>query len=150
MIAGRDGERAMFTTVDNRVLFCDPKIAGRITELGINVRENFSLTRKSSGKRGQPDEWLVERIAGEQPNGTFTVPRLPDGAPSPTPSKPVQRASCAAGGEALVAEANALVDAYAQVLDRALTTYQGRVKPDEVRSLLLSAYIQRRQLSSVA
>jgi hypothetical protein len=48
----------------------------------------------------------------------------------------------------LVKEADALVDAYPQVLERALTTYQGRIKPDEVRSLLLSAYIQRRQLST--
>jgi len=39
-------------------------------------------------------------------------------------------------------EADALVDAYAQVPERALITYQGRIKPDEVRSLLLSAYIQ--------
>jgi hypothetical protein len=146
MIAGRDGERAMFTTTDNRVLFCDPAIAGRITELGINVRENFTITRKSSGKRGTPDEWIVERTAGEQPNGTFAVPKLPDAPPAP---KPPQRAAHAAGGT-LVDEANALVDAYAVVLNRALTTYEGRIKPDEVRSILLSAYIQRRQLSSVA
>ena len=38
----------------------------------------------------------------------------------------------------------------AQLLDRALTITR-RVKPDEVRTLLIliSAYIQRRQLSSV-
>ena len=47
-------------------------------------------------------------------------------------------------------EANALVDAYATVLERALSTYLGRVKHDEVRSIVLSAYIQRRQLSNVA
>jgi hypothetical protein len=146
LIAGRDGERAMFTTTDNRVLFLDPSVAGRITELGINVRESFTLTRKSTGKRGERDEWVVERTAGEQPNGTFAVPKLPDAAPAP---KPPQRAAHAAGGT-LVDEANALVDAYAVVLNRALTTYEGRIKPDEVRSILLSAYIQRRQLSSVA
>jgi hypothetical protein len=39
-------------------------------------------------------------------------------------------------------EADALVDAYAQVPERALITYQGRIKPDEVGSPLLSAYIQ--------
>ena len=42
----------------------------------------------------------------------------------------------------LVMEADAPVDAYAQVLERALTTYQGRIKPDEVRSLFLWPYIQ--------
>jgi hypothetical protein len=51
---------------------------------------------------------------------------------------------------ALVEEANGLVDTYAQVLERALTTYQGRVKPEEARALLITAYIQRSKLSSVA
>jgi hypothetical protein len=47
-------------------------------------------------------------------------------------------------------EANSLVDAYAAVLERALHAYQGRVKPEEVRALLVTAYIQRAKLSSVA
>jgi hypothetical protein len=53
-------------------------------------------------------------------------------------------------GSALVDEANSLVDAYAQVMERALTEYHGRVKPDEIRTLLVTAYIQRGKLSSVA
>jgi hypothetical protein len=74
----------------------------------------------------------------EQPNGTLVVPALPE-------PKGAQRAAAAVPNpsERLVDEANALVDAYAAVLQRALDTYQGRVKPDEVRSILLSAYIQR-------
>jgi hypothetical protein len=67
--------------------------------------------------------------------------------------KPMASATAATPNNArslLVQEADALVDAYALVLERALTTYQGRIKPDEVRSLLLSAYIQRRQLSTCA
>ena len=69
------------------------------------------------------------------------MPRPPASATAASPS----------GAQSLLAlEADALVDAYAQVLERALTTYQGRIKPDEVRSLLLSAYIQRRQLSTCA
>jgi hypothetical protein len=36
------------------------------------------------------------------------------------------------------------------VLERTLTTYQGRIKPDEARTLLVTAYIQRNKLSSVA
>jgi hypothetical protein len=42
------------------------------------------------------------------------------------------------------------VDAYAKVLERTLTTYQGRIKPEEARALLVTAYIQRSKLSSVA
>lgn len=43
----------------------------------------------------------------------------------------------------LIAEANVLVDAFAVVMERALSMYQGRIKPEEVRPLLLTAYIQR-------
>jgi hypothetical protein len=137
LVAGMHGERAMFTTTDNRVLFLDPSVAGKITELGINIRESFSITRKVAGRKGVPDEWLVERTIGEQPNGTMVVPKLPDPAP-----KPPQRASCAAG-EALTDIAITLVDAYAVVLEHALTKHQGRVKPDEVRAIFLTAAINR-------
>lgn len=135
IIAGRNGERAMFTTTDNRVLFLDPEVAGQITALGINIRENFTITRKVAGRRGVPDEWSVSRTVGEQPNGTFVAPALP--AP-----KPPQRAANAAGST-LVEAANVLIDAYAEVLNRALTKHEGRVKPDEVRAIFLTAAINR-------
>jgi hypothetical protein len=78
------------------------------------------------------------------------VPELSANQPQEpaTRPKPPQRATDATSS--LVDEANTLVDAYAEVLSRALSKHEGRVKPDEVRSLMLSAYIQRRQLSSVA
>lgn len=142
-VSGQFGERFMFSLSDGRVMFCDPPLAARIAELGINVRESIVITKQTSGKKDAPVTWGVARVIGEQPNGTFAVPKLPD-APAP---KPPQRAANAAGGT-LTDEANALVDIYAQVLDRALTTYGGRVKPDEVRSLLLSAYIQRKSFAA--
>jgi hypothetical protein len=49
----------------------------------------------------------------------------------------------------LVMEADALVDAYAKVFERAHDV-PGRIKPEEVRSLLPSAYIQLRQLNMCA
>jgi hypothetical protein len=75
---------------------------------------------------------------------------------TPTPKPPASAATPDAGiprkqpGSALVDEANVLVDSFAQVLERSLTLYQGRIKPEEVKSLLISAYIQRQKLSSVA
>ena len=50
----------------------------------------------------------------------------------------------------LVEEANSLVDSFAAVLDHALKRYQGRIKPEEAKSLLITAYIQRSKLSFVA
>src|ERR1019366_5901272 len=147
-ISGQYGERVMFTLTDGRVMFLAPEVAGRIESLGINVRESFTITRGSAGQNGAPVTWDIARVAGEQPNGTLVL-RAPD---SSTP-KPLASAATPArkqSGSALVDEANTLVDSFAQVLERSLTLYQGRIKPEEVKALLISAYIQRQKLSSVA
>jgi hypothetical protein len=151
-ISGQYGERVMFTLTDGRVMFLAPEVAGRIESLGINVRESFTITRGSASQNGAPATWAIARVEGEQPNGTLVLQ-----APfTPTPKPPALATTPDGGiprkepGSALVDEVNALVDSFAQVLERSLTLYQGRVKPDEVKSLLISAYIQRQKLSSVA
>ena len=147
MVSSQYGERIMFSLVDGRVMFLDPKVGGQIESLGINVRENFSITRKWDGQKDSPISWEVTRIPGEQPNGTMVVPEVLGGAVSADSGirKPAGRAHAL-----LVDEANALVDSFAQVLERSLTLYQGRIKPDEVKALVVTAYIQRSKLSSVA
>jgi hypothetical protein len=151
-ISGQYGERVMFTLTDGRVMFLAPEIAGRIESLGINVRESFTITRGPTGPNGAPGCWDIARVVGEQPNGTLVLQTLD----APTPKPPALAATSDGGiprkqpGSALVDEANALVDSFAQVLERSLTLYQGRIKPEEVKSLLISAYIQRQKLSSVA
>ena len=40
-------------------------------------------------------------------------------------------------------DANALVDDFAAVLEHTLNKYQGRIKPEEAKALLITAYIQR-------
>jgi hypothetical protein len=50
----------------------------------------------------------------------------------------------------LSADAIALVDAFAAVLDYSLTTYQGRIKPEDVRSLLVTVFIGRQKGGSHA
>jgi hypothetical protein len=151
-ISGQYGERVMFTLTDGRVMFLAPEVAGRIESLGINVRESFTITRGSTGQNSAPATWDIARVEGEQPNGTLVL-QAPD---SPTP-KPAASAATPDGGiarkqsgSALMDEANALVDSFAQVLERSLTLYQGRIKPDEVKALVVTAYIQRSKFSSVA
>ena len=123
------GERFMFTLADGRVMFLDPEVGGKIEALGVNVRENFTITRKWDEEKGVLLAWEVARLAGEQPNGTFVVPAVP--------SKPPASADAAFGGvtrrqpavsPSLVEEANSLVDSFAAVLEHALTNYQGRIK----------------------
>jgi len=142
----------MFTLADGRVMFLDPEVGGKIESLGVNVRENFTITKKWDEEKGVVLAWEVARLAGEQPNGTFVVPAAP--------SKPPASANAASGGGAarrqpavspsLVEEANSLVDSFAAVLEHALTNYQGRIKPEEAKALLITAYIQRNKLSFVA
>jgi hypothetical protein len=150
IVSSQYGERVMFTLTDGRVMFLDPEVAGRIETLGINVRESFSITR-SLGEKGGLPTWEIARIAGEQPNGTLVLPTMDTPGPKPSASETadteIQRKPA---GSALVSEANGLVDAFAQVLERSLTLYQGRIKPEEVKALLISAYIQRSKLSFVA
>ena len=140
-ITTENGDRAMFSLVDGRVMFLDLDVASQIEAAGVNVRERFTLTRRQNGT--QKSCWEIVRLPGEQPNGTYVVPK----GPETVPTKPPQRAL---SGSSVLDEANALVDTYAAVLERALHTYQGRVKPEEVRALLVTAYIQRGKLSCVA
>jgi len=150
-VSSQYGERFMFSLADGRVMFLDPEVGGRIESLGINVRENFTITRKWDEEKGVPLQWEVARLAGEQPNGTFVVPAVPSkpvASAGNSTSDPVRRQS--AVSPTLVEEANSLVDSFAAVLDHALTTYQGRIKPDEAKALLITAYIQRSKLSFVA
>jgi hypothetical protein len=151
-VSSQYGERMMYSLVDGRVMFLDLATASQIEQLAINVRESFTVTRHPAGQNGQSVTWEVARIAGEQPNGTFVVP-APD---TPNPKPPASAATSDGGiprkpvSNALVDEANALVDSFAQVLERSLTLYQGRIKPDEVKALVVTAYIQRSKFSSVA
>lgn len=149
-ISNQYGDRILYTLADNRVMFLDLDVASQIEAMGINVRESFTITR-STGQKGAPVRWDIARVAGEQPNGTLVLPGLVPPTPKPpasaaTPNGAVPRKQ----GNALVDETNALVDSFAQVLDRSLNLYQGRIKPDEVKALLITAYIQRQKFSSAA
>jgi hypothetical protein len=151
-ISNQHGERMMYSLTDGRVMFLDLAVAGQIESAGINVRETFTITRKTDGPKGSPITWEVARIPGEQPNGTLVspastvaatngaaaTPKPPASATSATPAIPRRQP-----GRSLVEEANALVDDFAAVLEHTLNTYQGRIKPEEAKALLITAYIQR-------
>jgi hypothetical protein len=159
-VAGQYGERFMFSLADGRVMFLDPSVAGQIAQLGINIGENFTITKQSDGRRDSPIAWHVARTVGEQPNGTFVAPAPPIAppiapiapiAPGGAPAKPPTSAATAVPvkpsmpdpepGRELVDHANLLIDAFAEVLQRALSKYEGRVKPDECRAIFLTAVI---------
>jgi hypothetical protein len=89
-VSSQYGERFMFSLVDGRVMFLAPEVGGRIESLGINARENFTITKKWDEQKGSPITWEVARMAGEQPNGTFVVPAS---KPPATATSPVNEGS---------------------------------------------------------
>lgn len=72
---------AMFTTVDERVMFLDLQDAQKITDLHLHSGESFQMVLKWSGKRGEPKTFVVWReepeAYGPQPDGTYAVPAVP-------------------------------------------------------------------------
>ena len=150
-ISNQHGERMMYSLTDGRVMFLDLEVAGQIETLGVNVRESFTITRKTDGQKGSPTTWEVARIPGEQPNGTLVVPAstATTNGSAATPKPPVSATSATPDvsgrqpGRSLVEEANALVDDFAAVLEHTLNKYQGRIKPEAAKAFLITAYIQR-------
>lgn len=113
-------------------------------------------TEKMRAARANPElaEQLRKSITaanearyGGSPHGTLAVPSAPQstgtGAVTPAPAQATFAGHSNTPNRTLIEETNGLVDAFASVLQRTLEVYQGRIKPDEVRALLLSAYIQR-------
>ena len=49
-------------------MFLSPEVGGKIEALGINVRENFTITRKWDEQNDSPATWEVARLvrAGEK------------------------------------------------------------------------------------
>jgi len=71
-VSGQYGERIMYSLTDGRVMFLDLAVAAQIEELGINVRESFTITRCPTGQKGAFMTWEIARVAGEQPNAVTT------------------------------------------------------------------------------
>jgi hypothetical protein len=83
---GRSGEDyAMYTTVDNRIMFLDPEVARQITQAGIRPAEEFCMRMRWSGKKTDPriyEVWKDGAAApppayGAQRDGTYHVPASP-------------------------------------------------------------------------
>jgi hypothetical protein len=160
-----DEKQVFFSLTDGRLAFFSLGLAQSITNLQLNDREPFNICKRWNGSREQTpryDVWLTpegekrraaeEAVPAQDPPSPLeqqldaslaAIQARRAGAALATRRTPAAEAAPVPAKSALVDEANALVDAFAAVLERALTMYQGRVKPEEVRSIVLSAYIQR-------
>ena len=163
-IPGRFGPSVMFTTSDNRVAFLPPIAAERIKALGVSPGQPVRITKAGTGSK---TEWQVARVAGEQPDGTFAIPkeqpapRMASDAAPETPAQPMKSPVVNGHGtnfhgsqgryiaplpdsspiaDRLRSTVNMLVDVQGDCLEHA-KKYNGGVRPEDVRAILLTAYI---------
>jgi hypothetical protein len=143
----------------------------RFERLGITAGESIEICKREVNRNGRKSiQWEVSRIGelpyGEQSNGTFAVPtREPALEPASmlerqlaaslaevqarkapslaaTAGRPVAVADGLAPWQgALLSQTNALTDVFAAAIAHASSTHGNAVKADDVRSLMLSAFI---------
>ena len=66
-VAGRFGDRVMYTLTDHRRMYVAPFVARRICELGIQAGEPFQICKRQV-KTGQTKtvQWVVEPLGAER------------------------------------------------------------------------------------
>jgi hypothetical protein len=148
------GVQHMFSAAEGAFYVSDTVgriLAEQFHRLGVRAGEPVEITKRevANGNGRKSIQWQVTRVGfapGEQP---------PDEPPSELErqlaasiDQVAQRKAAAQAQTAtseftsrLVAETNALVDSYAVALETASKKYGNAVKPDDVRALLVTCYI---------
>lgn len=116
-----------------------------IAQQGIKAGEPVEISKRevAVGSR-KTIRWELTRVApavGAQPTGTFAVPAAPRGPVSAPIARPVTQPAPAGWTGVLLAQTNALADVYAAALAHSSAIHGNAVKPDDIRSLLVTAYI---------
>ena len=170
-IQTRRGLRYMLTTSTprNMVAFLDAEPALKLEHLGVRPGDLFWICYKNTGDLGEWDLWLdpsTEKARSQEPPAPPPPPRSqPPTAPialdHPEDSGKKAGAAEAPANQSIRSDApsvsqihvkwaehltgvtNALVGAYAAALAYAGEHYGNQVKPEDVRSLLVTAFIQQ-------
>ena len=108
--------------------------AGELVEIA--KREVAAGSRKTI-------RWSLERVAavGEQTDGSFAVPAAPRGPVTAPLARPVAVPQPGRWTQVLLAQTNALADVYAAALAHSSAVHGNAVKPEDVRALLTTAFI---------
>jgi hypothetical protein len=166
VITGPRGPRMMYSLCDDRVMFLDIDVADQIARMAPAPGEEFWLVKRKPAHGGaiywhvyredptpRPQETPLERdlrlsinqIERRKETAEAAPPR-PSDQPAQehaAPLPPVQSSAAAAHTEwvnSLVANVNALTDAFAAALQHA-AQYGQSVKSEDVRTLLVTSYI---------
>ena len=172
-------DRAMYSLIDERVMFVDQLTAAKIKSLGVQPGELFFVVKTKNGRltdyqvyRESEEPRRVVAFGGHKKTFPALKTALPERlyhAPEDTTLEDQLRASIdlverkkleaklnqhpasepaaieMPWARRLVDQTNVLVDAYAAVLAAASTKHGNAVKPEDVRSLLVTSFIQLSQ-----
>jgi hypothetical protein len=156
------GEQQMFSS-DKGVFYVAGVVGDilsrQLEDLDVKPGDPIRVCKREipDGRGRKAIRWQVERI-GEQPDGTFVVPKVEthlerqlkasidhveakkvNGKPAPE-AKP---AIATGWAQFLLAQSNALVDVFAAAVKHAGEQHGNLVRPDDVRTLVVTAYIQQ-------
>jgi hypothetical protein len=98
---------------------------------------------RGPGRKGI--QWIVTQ-AGEQPDGTFAVPKVPEAPKAPASELEQQLAQSLAQvqpkwAQALSMQTRHLVDVYAELVTYASARHGNAVRADDIRALMTTAFI---------
>jgi hypothetical protein len=138
-------------------------IHNQVRKLGVVVGECIEICKREVSRNGRKSiQWEVAKVGfsvGEQPDGTFAIAAPAAVEPASDLERklaasiaevqarkaPAAAATAAPGMVAwqasLLSQTNALTDVYAAALQHASAQHGNAIKADDIRSLMLSAFI---------
>jgi hypothetical protein len=161
-LACANGQRVMYSLTDGRVMFVDLATAAKITALDINVDELFWICQKvQKSKPIEYDVWLdpasekaravteVPSIEAELRRSITSVnqkryaPQLPAQTALVRTAATPKPAVHQGWSQFLISQTDALTDAYAAALSYARQHHGETVKPEDVRTFIVTAFINQ-------
>src|SRR5215831_740936 len=155
------GQQHMFSSAEGAFYVSDTVgriLAEQFLQLGVRQGEPVDITKaevsKGGGRKGI--QWMVSKVGfapGEQRKGTFAVPAMQP--PSELEQKLAasiamvesRKAAAKSAGappdwaQVLLLQTNVLSDVYAAALAHASATHGNAIKPEDIRALLTTAFI---------
>ena len=162
LINGVYGDRMMYTTVDDKVMFLDCDVAAQINELGVQPGELFFICKARGNGKGLSNYWKVWRETGEpatvagesslerdlrhslakqSPHGQLAVEK-PKETPAPRPAAPPVNGNCLVKTPTKVPVNRAVLEAVRMVQHAMKETgeqWSDASKQDLVSTILITA-----------
>jgi hypothetical protein len=173
-VQGQFGDQVKLTLTDGRIFYADLPVANKIEALGIRPGQAFTLLKRKEGRslswvitpgaaaaaatparatqpaptitNGPVSSFIQNSRNG---HGQLAVPAAPNGNGShangngytpPPPAPAVHQGNF----QYLIEQTQGLIDAYGALLAYASQRHGNSVKPEDVRSLLTTMFIQQR------